>query len=397
MIRYFTAGESHGPALSAIVEGMPAGVPITSEEINAQLARRQQGHGRGGRMKIETDKAEVLSGIRFGKTIGSPIALVIKNRDWENWTSTMAQFEKPDEEITKITIPRPGHADLAGRIKYGFDDIRPVIERSSARETAARVAAGALSKAFLKTLGVEIGSYISAIGPAAEPSANPQLTELLSQGAEAVSTQADISPVRMIDKTTEAAALAAIDAAKESGDTLGGIIEIFITGVPPGFGSYVQHDRRLDAALAAAIISIQAIKGVEIGSAFDNAGKPGSQVHDEFHLITEHGIVRKTNRAGGLEGSMSSGQVIHLRAAMKPISSLVTPLLSFDVESLQPTLSRFERSDTCAVPAAGVVAEAVVAPVIANALLEKLGGDHLDEIQKRLALYRENIRNTFFT
>jgi len=397
MIRYFTAGESHGPALSAIVEGMPAGVPITSEEINAQLARRQQGHGRGGRMKIETDKAEVLSGIRFGKTIGSPIALVIKNRDWENWTSTMAQFGKPDEEITKITIPRPGHADLAGRIKYGFDDIRPVIERSSARETAARVAAGALSKAFLKTLGVEIGSYISAIGPAAEPSANPQLTELLSQGAEAVSTQADISPVRMIDKTTEAAALAAIDAAKESGDTLGGIIEIFITGVPPGFGSYVQHDRRLDAALAAAIISIQAIKGVEIGSAFDNAGKPGSQVHDEFHLITEHGIVRKTNRAGGLEGSMSSGQVIHLRAAMKPISSLVTPLLSFDIESLQPTLSRFERSDTCAVPAAGVVAEAVVAPVIANALLEKLGGDHLDEIQKRLALYRENIRNTFFT
>jgi len=397
MIRYFTAGESHGPALSAIVEGMPAGVPITSEEINAQLARRQQGHGRGGRMKIETDKAEVLSGIRFGKTIGSPIALVIKNRDWENWTSTMAQFEKPDEEITKITIPRPGHADLAGRIKYGFDDIRPVIERSSARETAARVAAGALSKAFLKTLGVEIGSYISAIGPAAELSANPQLTELLSQGAEAVSTQADISPVRMIDKTTEAAALAAIDAAKESGDTLGGIIEIFITGVPPGFGSYVQHDRRLDAALAAAIISIQAIKGVEIGSAFDNAGKPGSQVHDEFHLITEHGIVRKTNRAGGLEGSMSSGQVIHLRAAMKPISSLVTPLLSFDIESLQPTLSRFERSDTCAVPAAGVVAEAVVAPVIANALLEKLGGDHLDEIQKRLALYRENIRNTFFT
>ncbi|NMW17999.1 MAG: chorismate synthase [Chlorobiaceae bacterium] len=397
MIRYFTAGESHGPALSAIVEGMPAGVPISSEEINAQLARRQQGHGRGGRMKIETDKAEVLSGIRFGKTIGSPIALVIKNRDWENWTSTMAQFEKPDEEITKITIPRPGHADLAGRIKYGFDDIRPVIERSSARETAARVAAGALSKAFLKTLGVEIGSYISAIGPAAEPSANPQLTELLSQGAEAVSTQADISPVRMIDKTTEAAALAAIDAAKESGDTLGGIIEIFITGVPPGFGSYVQHDRRLDAALAAAIISIQAIKGVEIGSAFDNAGKPGSQVHDEFHLITEHGIVRKTNRAGGLEGSMSSGQVIHLRAAMKPISSLVTPLLSFDIESLQPTLSRFERSDTCAVPAAGVVAEAVVAPVIANALLEKLGGDHLDEIQKRLALYRENIRNTFFT
>ena len=396
MIRYFTAGESHGPALSAIVEGMPAGVPITSEDINAQLARRQQGHGRGGRMKIETDKAEVLSGIRFGKTIGSPITLVIKNRDWDNWTTTMAQFEKPDENIDKITIPRPGHADLAGRIKYGFDDIRPVIERSSARETAARVAAGTLCKVFLKTLGIEIGSYISAIGPAAEPSDKLQLDELLIRGAEAVSTQADISPVRMLDKTTEAAALAAIDAAKESGDTLGGIIEIFITGVPPGFGSYVQHDRRLDAALAAAIISIQAVKGVEIGSAFENAKKTGSQVHDEFHLSAEHGVARKTNRAGGVEGSMSSGQIIHLRAAMKPISSLVTPLLSFDIETLQPTLSRFERSDTCAVPAAGVVAEAVVAPVIANALLEKLGGDHLDEIQKRLTLYRENIRNTFF-
>jgi len=395
MIRYFTAGESHGPALSAIVEGMPAGVPINAEEINVQLARRQQGYGRGGRMKIETDKAEVLSGIRFGKTIGSPISLVIKNRDWENWTATMAQFEKPDGEVQKITIPRPGHADLAGKIKYGFDDIRPVIERSSARETAARVAAGTLSKVFLKALGIEIGSYISAIGPADEPFSDRELAELLSQGAEAVTKQAELSAVRMLDKTAEASALAAIDAAKERGDTLGGIIEIFITGVPLGFGSYVQHDRRLDAALAAAIISIQAIKGVEIGSAFENAKKSGSQVHDEFHLSAQSGLARTTNRAGGLEGSMSSGQIIHLRAAMKPISSLVTPLMSFDVETLQPTLSRFERSDTCAVPAAGVVAEAVVAPVIANALLEKIGGDHLDEILQRLNLYRETIRNAF--
>ncbi|MEI8185936.1 MAG: chorismate synthase [Chlorobiaceae bacterium] len=395
MIRYFTAGESHGPALSAIVEGMPAGVPINAEEINVQLARRQQGYGRGGRMKIETDKAEVLSGIRFGKTIGSPISLVIKNRDWENWTATMAQFEKPDGEVQKITIPRPGHADLAGKIKYGFDDIRPVIERSSARETAARVAAGTLSKVFLKALGIEIGSYISAIGPADEPFSDRELAELLSQGAEAVTKQAELSAVRMLDKTAEASALAAIDAAKERGDTLGGIIEIFITGVPLGFGSYVQHDRRLDAALAAAIISIQAIKGVEIGSAFENAKKSGSQVHDEFHLSAQSGLARTTNRAGGLEGSMSSGQIIHLRAAMKPISSLVTPLMSFDVETLQPTLSRFERSDTCAVPAAGVVAEAVVAPVIANAILEKIGGDHLDEIRQRLNLYRETIRNAF--
>lgn len=395
MIRFLTSGESHGPALSAIVDGLPAGIPVTPEEINAQLERRQQGHGRGGRMKIETDKAEVLSGVRFGKTIGSAVTLVIKNRDWENWTTTMAQFEKPEVEPAKITIPRPGHADLAGRIKYGFDDIRPVIERSSARETAARVAAGTLARLFLKSLGIEIGSYISAIGPASEPSVSPQLTELLDKGAEAVSQQADLSPVRMIDRQAEKEALLAIDAAKEEGDTLGGIIEIFITGVPPGFGSYVQHDRRLDAALAAAIISIQAIKGVEIGTAFENAQKPGSQVHDEFHLSGENGVERKTNRAGGLEGSMSSGQPIHIRAAMKPISSLVTPLQSFDLETLQPTLSRFERSDTCAVPAAGVVAEAVVAPVIANALLEKLGGDHLDEIKERLERYRESIRNTF--
>jgi chorismate synthase len=397
MIRYFTAGESHGPALSAIVEGLPAGVGVTLEEINSQLARRQQGHGRGGRMKIETDKAEVLSGIRFGKTIGSPVSLVIKNRDWANWTSTMSQFGQPEEKCAKITIPRPGHADLAGRIKYGFDDIRPVIERASARETAARVAAGTLSRIFLKALGIEIGSYISAIGAAAEPSPAKQLAGLLSQGAEAVATQADLSPVRMLEKNSEAMALAAIDNASERGDTLGGIIEIFITGVPAGFGSYVQHDRRLDAALAAAIISIQAIKGVEIGTAFENAGKPGSEVHDELYLSQEEGVTRKTNRAGGLEGSMSSGQTIHLRAAMKPISSLLTPLQSFDVETLQPTPSRFERSDTCAVPAAGVVAEAVVAPVIANALLEKIGGDHLDEIRQRLDLYREHLRNTFLS
>ncbi len=395
MIRYFTAGESHGPALSAIVEGVPAGVSITLEEINHQLTRRQQGYGRGGRMKIETDQAEVLSGIRFGKTIGSPIALIIKNRDWANWITSMAQFENNDKSIAKITIPRPGHADLAGLIKYGFDDIRPVIERSSARETAARVAAGTLSKVFLKALGIEIGSYISAIGAAAEPSPDVQLAGLLDEGAEAISRQADLSPVRMLSNTTETEAVAAIDEAKKRGDTLGGIIEIFITGVPVGFGSYVQHDRRLDAALASAILSIQAIKGVEIGRAFENARKPGSEVHDELHLSPEEGVIRKTNRAGGLEGSMSSGQTIHLRAAMKPISSLVTPLHSFDIETLQPLPSRFERSDTCAVPAAGIVAEAVVAPVIANALLEKLGGDHLDEIVQRLNLYRKSIRNKF--
>ncbi len=395
MIRYFTAGESHGPALSAIVEGMPAGVPVSAEEINIQLARRQQGYGRGGRMKIETDQAELLSGIRFGKTIGSPVALVIRNRDWENWTKVMAQFEKPTEEVAKITIPRPGHADLAGRIKYGFDDIRPVIERSSARETAARVAAGTLARVFLKALGIEIGSCVTAIGPATELGSEEQLSLFLEEGAESLSRQADLSPVRMLGKDAESAALAAIDAAKANGDTLGGIIEIFITGLPQGLGSYVQHDRRLDAALAAAVMSIQAIKGVEIGPAFENARKSGSQVHDELHLSGSGELVRKSNRAGGIEGSMSSGQTIHLRAAMKPISSLLSPLQSFDIETLQPTPSRFERSDTCAVPAAGVVAEAVVAPVIANALLEKLGGDHFDEISERLERYRSSLRKSF--
>lgn len=397
MIRYFTAGESHGPALSAIVEGIPAGVGITPEDINGQLARRQLGYGRGGRMKIETDKAEVLSGIRFGKTIGSPVSLLIRNRDWENWTRIMAQFEKPADEIPKISIPRPGHADLAGRLKYGFDDIRPVIERSSARETAARVAAGALSRAFLRSLGIEIGSYISRIGPAGGNTPASLLDELLTAGAETLAREADLSQVRMIGKADEAEAIAAIDAVKEKGDTLGGIIEVFITGVPLGFGSYVQHDRKLDAALASAIISIQAVKGVEIGTAFENAGKPGSRVHDEFHLVAGEGPVRKTNRSGGLEGSMSSGQIIHLRAAMKPISSLLSPLNSFDFATMQPTLSRFERSDTCAVPAAGIVAEAAVAPVIANAILEKLGGDNLDEIRERFELHREKIRNTFRT
>ena len=395
MIRYFTAGESHGPALSAIVEGLPAGVALSEADINDQLARRQQGYGRGGRMKIETDRAEVLSGVRFGKTIGSPVAMVIRNRDWENWTTPMAQFEDHAAEVQKITIPRPGHADLTGFIKYGFDDIRPVIDRSSARETAARVAAGSLAKAFLKQLGIQIGSYISTIGPVSEMNAPASLQALLDAGAESLAAEADKSQVRMLDAEAEAAAIAAIDKAKADGDTLGGIVELYITGVPMGLGSYVQHDRRLDSALAAAIMSIQAIKGVEIGPAFENARKPGSQVHDELFAGGEKGLRRETNRAGGIEGSMSSGQPIHIRAAMKPISSLVSPLRSFDLATLEAVQSRFERSDACAVPAAGVVAEAVVAPVIANALLEKIGGDHMAEIKERLEAYREALRLRF--
>ncbi|QEQ56699.1 chorismate synthase [Chlorobium phaeovibrioides] len=395
MIRYFTAGESHGPALSAIIEGMPAGVAVSREEIDLQLRRRQQGYGRGGRMKIEQDSAEVLSGIRFGKTIGSPIALVIRNRDWENWTDRMAQFESHEATTEKITIPRPGHADLAGRLKYGFNDIRPVIDRSSARETAARVAAGSLARTFLRQLGIEIGSRVASIGSAEDTGSEGPLRSLLEHGAEALSEAADRSEVRMIGEAAGIEAMASIDRAKEQGDTLGGVIEIFITGVPVGLGSYVQHDRRLDSQLAAAVMAVQAIKGVEIGPAFDNARKPGSEVHDAFTLMKGEGVRRPTNRSGGLEGSMSSGEVIHIRAAMKPISSLQSPLQSFDLETLEPVLSRFERSDTCAVPAAGVVAEAVVAPVIANALLEKLGGDNMDEIRERLERYREAVRSAF--
>ena len=395
MIRYFTAGESHGPALSAIVEGLPSGITITPEDINHELARRQQGYGRGGRMKIETDKAVVLSGIRFGKTIGSPIAMQIENRDWKNWTVKMAQFEKPDEEIPAISIPRPGHADLTGMIKYGFEDIRPVIERASARETAARVAACSLAKAFLRSAGIQIGSYVSSIGPAGETAPSSRLQSLLAEGAEVLSQKADSSCVRMLEKTDEEKAVAAIDKAKEEGDTLGGIIELFITGVPMGLGSYVQHDRRLDAELASALISIQAVKGVEIGTAFENATKPGSQVHDELFPGTENGPFRKTNRAGGLEGSMTNGSVIHLRAAMKPIATLMSPLHSFDITSMDAHLSHIERSDTCAVPACSVIAEAVVAPVIANALLKKTGGDNLAEILGRLEKYKAEIAARF--
>jgi chorismate synthase len=395
MIRYFTAGESHGPALSTIVEGLPAGIVLEEEEINRQLSRRQQGYGRGGRMKIETDKAEVLSGIRFGRSIGSPVALLIRNRDWENWTTTMSQFGDLADNVSKISIPRPGHADLTGFVKYGFDDIRPVIDRSSARETAARVAAGTLSRVFLRQLGIQIGSYVSSIGSAGEPISSDRLREILADGAESLADEADRSEVRMLDRDAERSAIAAIDQVKTDGDTLGGIVEVFITGVPMGFGSYVQYDRKLDAALAAAIMSIQAIKGVEVGTAFDNARKPGSQVHDELFAGGPKGLTRLTNRAGGIEGSMSNGQPIHLRFAMKPISSLVTPLRSFNLATLAPVQSRFERSDACAVPAAGVVAESVVAPVIANALLEKLGGDHMAEIHQRLEAYREELRRRF--
>jgi chorismate synthase len=383
MIRYLTAGESHGKALVGIVEGMPAGIEISSAYINHQLWRRQQGYGRGGRMKIETDTVEILSGIRFGKTIGSPIALVIQNRDWKNWTEKMA-VEGNGTGIEKITVPRPGHADYAGAKKYGFDDIRNVIDRSSARETAMRVACCTIARKLLEDCGIFIGSHVLSIGPVLikDRKKIDRLILRYAENAYQVSKEADGSDVRILDTSAESKAIAAIKKSKKIGDTLGGVFEVIVSGVPVGLGSYVHYDRKLDGILAQALMSIQAIKGVEIGEGFANAVKFGSAVHDEF-MLKNRNIIRKTNRAGGMEGSMTNGEMIVLHAAMKPIATLVKPLQAVDIKTKKMVQSRYERSDVCAVPAASVIGEAVIAPVLANALLEKFGGDSLRELSNR--------------
>ena len=383
MIRYLTAGESHGKALVGIVEGMPAGVEISTEYINHQLWRRQQGYGRGGRMKIETDTVEILSGVRFGKTIGSPIALVIQNRDWRNWTEKMA-VEGNGAGIEKITVPRPGHADYAGAKKYGFDDIRNVIDRSSARETAMRVACCTIARKLLEECRIFIGSHVLSIGTVLikDRKKIDRLILRYAENAYLISKEADGSDVRILDKSAEAKAIAAIKKAKKAGDTLGGVFEVIVSGVPVGLGSYVQYDRKLDGILAQALMSIQAIKGIEIGEGFVNAAKFGSAVHDEF-MLKNRNIIRKTNRAGGMEGSMTNGEMIVLHVAMKPIATLVKPLQTVDLKTKKMVQSRYERSDVCAVPAASVIGEAVIAPVLANALLEKFGGDSLKELSSR--------------
>jgi chorismate synthase len=383
MIRYLTAGESHGKSLVGIVEGMPAGVEISSAYINHQLWRRQQGYGRGGRMKIESDTVEILSGVRFGKTIGSPIALVIQNRDWQNWTEKMA-VEGNGAGIEKITVPRPGHADYAGAKKYGFDDIRNVIDRSSARETAMRVACCTITRKLLEDCGIIIGSHVLSIGPVLIKDRKniDKLILRYAENAYLVSKEADGSEVRILDTSAEAKAIAAIKKSKKSGDTLGGVFEVIVSGVPVGLGSYVQYDRKLDGMLAQALMSIQAVKGVEIGNGFANAAKSGSDVHDEF-MLKNGTIARKTNRAGGLEGSVTNGEMIVLHAAMKPIATLAKPLMAVDLATNKLVQSRYERSDVCAVPAASVIGEAVIAPVLANALLEKFGGDSLKELSSR--------------
>ncbi|MFQ5797815.1 MAG: chorismate synthase [Bacteroidota bacterium] len=395
MIRYFTAGESHGQALVGIVEGIPAGLSLSAAYINHQLWRRQQGYGRGGRMRIEKDAVEILSGVRFGKTLGSPVALVVRNQDWEHWKQKMA-VDGAGRGVEKITIPRPGHADYVGLIKYGYDDIRNTIERASARETAMRVACCTVVRKLLEELGIYIGSHVLSIGRAVysdRTALEKQLKRLAKArcGAYKIAEEADKSEVRILDRKVAAQAVKTIERAKENGDTLGGIFEMIVTGMPAGVGSYVQFDRRLDGQLCQAVGSIHAVKGVEIGDGFANALKLGSEVHDEIFVDKNGTIYRKTNRAGGLEGGVTNGQWLVLRGAMKPLSTLMQPLRTVDLKTRSPVAARRERSDYCAVPACAVISEAVIAPVIANSFLEKYGGDSMPEIKRR---YNKTRRKT---
>jgi chorismate synthase len=368
MLRFLTAGESHGPAITAIVDGVPAGLSLNINAINRDLARRQGGYGRGGRMQIERDQVEVLGGVIAGQTTGAPLALRIANRDWANWKERWGSGALP-----KLTVPRPGHADYAGMQKYGLDDARPVLERASARETAARVAVGAVAKQLLAVAGIAVGSYVTEIG--GESAAVPALP------AETLWARAEDSDVRCPDPAAADRMRAAIDAARAEGDSLGGVFVVTATGVPVGLGSHVQWDRRLDARLAQAVMSIQAIKGVEIGPAFANARRPGTQVHDAFERAAQGDVTRPTNRAGGIEGGTSNGQPIVVRAAMKPIPTTVTPQRSVDLATGEPAETQYQRSDVCAVPAAAVVGEAMVAWTLAEALLERYGGDTVEALR----------------
>ncbi len=388
MLRYFTAGESHGEALVGIVEGLPAGLPVTPADIDSHLARRWLGFGRGGRAKFEQDRVHVYSGIRFGETMGSPVALKLENeayhRDRSGWPEVMA-VEGDGKGIEKVTLPRPGHADLTGTQKYGFSDIRPVIERSSARETAMRVACCTLARLLLRQVGIEVGSHVVRIGEVGYESPErwqPLTAPLMAQGAEALYRAADASEVRMLDPEMSARAIDHIKAAKAAGDALGGIYEVVVTGVPPGLGSYVQWDRRIDGQLAQAILSIQAQKAVEIGDGVLGAERPGSRVHDP---ITHDGAGygRTTNHAGGVEGGMTNGMPIIVRGFMKPIPTLIKPLGTVDLATGEAQPTRYERSDVTSVPAASTVAEATVAFTLANALLERYGGDSIATLVAR--------------
>lgn len=387
MLRYLTAGESHGKGLVAILEGIPAGLKLSTDDIDRQLKRRQAGYGRGKRMEIEKDKVEIISGVRLGKTLGSPIALLVKNLDWENWHEVMTAEESKatSQNISPLTHPRPGHADLAGAIKYDFDDLRNVLERASARETAVRVAIGAICRKFLSEFKIRIYSRVIQIGRIKDVNQWP-LTKASYQMIED-------SPLRCLDKTTETKMIALIDSAKEKGDTLGGVFEVIILNLPVGLGSYVQWDLKLDARLAYALMSIQAIVGVEIGLGFTAAEKFGSQVQDEiFYEQSEKRFFRPTNNAGGIEGGMSNGEPITLRAAMKPISSLGKPLSSIDIVSKEPVKAIKERADICALPAASVIGEAVASFEIAKAMRDKFGGDSLAETKRNYSGYLDYVK-----
>lgn len=397
MLRFLTAGESHGPALTVIVEGLPAGLSVDFDGLDRELRRRQGGYGRGQRMKIERDRVEVLAGLRFGRTLGSPVSFLIHNRDWPNWQRTMPVRTEPPDGATgalraPVTRPRPGHADLAGAAKYGADDLRDVLERASARETAARVAAGALARQLLAAAGVQLASHVTRIGGEALPAdRDVRLDDVLALPDE--------SPLRCVDAAVEARMVAAIDAAREAGDTLGGTFEVLAEGVPPGLGSYVHWDRRLDGLLAQAIMSVPAIKAVGIGIGPLAADVPGSLAHDEILPGTGAGeplgVTRPTNRAGGLEGGVTNGELLRVSGYMKPIATLMKPLRSVDLRTGADAPAAIERSDVCAVPAAAVVAEAMVALVLANALLERFGGDTMDALVARVRQSAAALRARF--
>jgi chorismate synthase len=389
--RFVTAGESHGLGLTAIVEGLPAGLALRPEDIDADLARRQLGHGRGGRMKIEKDRAQVTAGVRHGRTLGSPVAMWIENRDYPNWEERMNPWPV-DAAVDEVHLPRPGHADLAGIQKFGHTDVRNVLERASARETAARVAAGGLAKAFLRELGVEVRSHVTRIGTVTAPplrgsGSDPTVRGLTPSDFEGV----DESPVRSLDEEASEAMVAEIDAARKANESLGGEFEVLAFGVVPGIGSHISWEERLDGRLAQAIMSIQALKGVGIGDGFALAGRVGSQAHDEIFWSDERGYTRETNRAGGLEGGMTTGEPLIVTGAMKPLPTLTKPLRSVDTETKEPAQALRERTDSCTVPAAGVVGEAMVALVLAAAYREKFGGDHMDDVRAALRAYEDRI------
>ncbi len=381
-LRLITAGESHGPGLTCIVEGLPAGLELDLDAINADMARRQLGHGRGGRMKIERDAAEVTSGVRHGRTLGGPIALLVQNRDYANWEERMNPWPV-EAAVPEVHLPRPGHADLAGVQKYGFTDVRNVLERASARETAARVAGGALAKAFLRALGAEVVSHVTQIGSVQAPERNGLAFDDFAD--------VDASPVRCLDPDATKAMVEEINVLRKRNESLGGVFEVRAFGLVPGLGSHVSWEERLDGRIGLAMLSIQAIKGCGIGDGFDLAGRPGSAAHDEIFYDDERGYFRETNRSGGVEGGMSTGEPLVVRCAMKPLPTLTKPLRSVDIATREPAQALRERTDSCTVPAAGVVGEAMLAIVLAGAYREKFGGDHIDDVRAALAAYEERI------